>query len=111
MLRDLLVRDDRGSGVLERLAAGPSWTGYFALETTMAKVSLSGMDIQSLIDLRERIDQRLLECRADIEKQLARLDRSIGDETIGHSLGVPRPQFPRLCPTCLPHHPLQTILR
>ena len=28
-----------------------------------------------------------------------------------HSLGVPRPQFPRLCPTCLPRHPLQTILR
>jgi hypothetical protein len=27
------------------------------------------------------------------------------------SLGIPRPQFPRLCPTCLPHHPLQTILR
>jgi transposase len=25
--------------------------------------------------------------------------------------GVPRPQFPRLCPTCLPRHPLQTILR
>src|SRR5260370_4163684 len=49
----------------------------------MAKVSLSGMDIQSLMDLRKRIDERLLECRADIEKQLARLDRSIGDETIG----------------------------
>jgi hypothetical protein len=28
-----------------------------------------------------------------------------------HSLGVPRPQFPRLCPTCLPRYPLQTILR
>jgi len=33
--------------------------------------------------LRKRIDQRLMECRADIEKQLARLDRSIGGETIG----------------------------
>jgi DNA-binding protein H-NS len=49
----------------------------------MAKVNLSTMDIQSLMDLRKRIDQRLLECRADTEKQLARLDRSIGDETIG----------------------------
>jgi DNA-binding protein H-NS len=49
----------------------------------MAKVSLSTMDIQSLMDLRKRIDKRLLECRADIEKQLARLDRSIGGETIG----------------------------
>jgi IS5 family transposase len=28
-----------------------------------------------------------------------------------HSLGVPRLQFPRLCPTCLPRYPLQTILR
>ena len=49
----------------------------------MAKVSLSTMDIQSLMDLRKRIDQRLLECRADIEKQLARLDSSIGDKAIG----------------------------
>jgi DNA-binding protein H-NS len=49
----------------------------------MPKVNLSTMDIQSLMDLRKRIDQRLLECRADIEKQLARLDRSISDETIG----------------------------
>ena len=49
----------------------------------MAKVNLSAMNIQSLMDLRKRIDERLLECRADIEKQLARLDRSIGGETIG----------------------------
>src|SRR5213079_1705930 len=28
-----------------------------------------------------------------------------------HSLGVPRPQFPWLCPACLPRYPLQTILR
>src|SRR5262249_44244008 len=26
-------------------------------------------------------------------------------------MGVPRPQFPRLCPACLPRYPLQTILR
>ena len=36
----------------------------------MAKVNLSTMDIESLTDLRKRIDQRLLECRADLEKQL-----------------------------------------
>jgi DNA-binding protein H-NS len=47
----------------------------------MAKVNLSTMDVQSLMDLRKRVDERLLQCRADIEKQLARLDRSIGDET------------------------------
>src|SRR5262249_32944087 len=28
-----------------------------------------------------------------------------------YSLGVPRPQFPRLRPACLPRYPLQTILR
>jgi DNA-binding protein H-NS len=44
----------------------------------MAKVSLSGMDVQSLMDLRKRVDERLLECRAEIKKQLATLDRSIG---------------------------------
>jgi DNA-binding protein H-NS len=41
------------------------------------------MDIQSLTDLRKRIDKRLLECRADIERPLARLYRSIGDTTTG----------------------------
>jgi DNA-binding protein H-NS len=49
----------------------------------MPKVNLSTMDIEPLTDLRKRIDQRLLECRADLEKQLARLDRSIGDKAIG----------------------------
>jgi DNA-binding protein H-NS len=48
----------------------------------MPKVNLSTMDIQSLMDLRKRIDERLLECRADLEKQLARLDSSIGDKAI-----------------------------
>jgi DNA-binding protein H-NS len=52
----------------------------------MAKVNLSTMDIQSLMDLRKRIDERLRESRADIEKQLARLDRSIG-ETNGQRRG------------------------
>jgi IS5 family transposase len=27
------------------------------------------------------------------------------------SLGIPRPQFPRLCPARLPRYPFQTILR
>jgi DNA-binding protein H-NS len=49
----------------------------------MTKVNLSTMDIQSLMDLRKRIDERLRECRADIEKRLARLERSIGDKAIG----------------------------
>jgi transposase len=42
-------------------------------------------------------------------RALLRLDSMAASDP--HSLGVPRPQFPRLCPTCLPRHPLQTILR
>ena len=37
-------------------------------------VSLKGMDAQSLLKLRKQIDQRLLEHRAELEKQLAALD-------------------------------------
>jgi DNA-binding protein H-NS len=56
---------------------------FLTPEITMPKVNLSTMDIQSLMDLRKRIDERLRECRADIEKRLARLERSIGDKAIG----------------------------
>jgi len=45
----------------------------------MAKVNLSTMDVQSLMGPAQAGDERLLECRTDIEKQLARLDRSIGE--------------------------------
>src|SRR5262245_9322539 len=40
----------------------------------MPKVSLSGMNVDALIDLRERVDQTLVKRRADIERQLKRLD-------------------------------------
>jgi DNA-binding protein H-NS len=43
----------------------------------MAKVNLSTMDVQSLMDLRKRVDARLLECRAEMEKQLQEMDRTI----------------------------------
>src|SRR6266700_328474 len=42
-------------------------------------------------------------------RALLRLDSMAAPDP--HSLGVPRPQFPRLCPACLPRYPLQTILR
>jgi len=38
----------------------------FPLEITMAKVNISRMDVQSLMDLRKRVDERLLECRAQM---------------------------------------------
>ncbi len=43
----------------------------------MAKVNLSTMDVQSLMDLRKRVDARLLECRAEMEKQLEKMDGAI----------------------------------
>src|SRR5215831_5150574 len=40
----------------------------------MPKVNLSGMNVDALIELRERVDQTLVKRRADIERQLKRLD-------------------------------------
>jgi DNA-binding protein H-NS len=39
----------------------------------MAKINLSGMNVQALMSLRTQIDKRLLELRAELEKQLAAL--------------------------------------
>jgi DNA-binding protein H-NS len=43
----------------------------------MAKVNLSGMTVEALMDLRKRVDETLLERRAEIEKRLERMDRAI----------------------------------
>jgi DNA-binding protein H-NS len=43
----------------------------------MAKPNLSNMNVEALMNLRKRVDERLLECRAEIEKQLERMDRAI----------------------------------
>ena len=43
----------------------------------MPKVSLSGMTVEALMDLRERVDEMLHEHRAEIEKQLERMGRAI----------------------------------
>jgi len=40
----------------------------------MAQVNLSGMSVEALMDLRERVEETLLKRRAEIEKQLARMD-------------------------------------
>jgi DNA-binding protein H-NS len=40
----------------------------------MPKLSLSGMNVEALMDLRNQVNKRLLERRAEIEKQLATLD-------------------------------------
>jgi hypothetical protein len=38
---------------------------YLLEEIAMAKVNISKMDVQSLMDLRKRVDERLLEHRAE----------------------------------------------
>src|SRR6516164_9194146 len=43
----------------------------------MAKVNLSEMSVEALMDLRKRVDQMLFERRAEIEKQLERMNRAI----------------------------------
>jgi DNA-binding protein H-NS len=45
----------------------------------MAKPSLSSMNVEALVSLRDQVNKRLQECRAEIEKQLATLhDQSKG---------------------------------
>src|SRR6476620_5758158 len=39
----------------------------------MAKVNLSGMTVEALMDLREQVDETLLKRRAEIEQQLERI--------------------------------------
>ena len=43
----------------------------------MRKVNLSGMNVEALMHLRERVDEMLLQHRAEIEQQLERMDRTI----------------------------------
>ena len=43
----------------------------------MPRVNLSGMTIEALIDLRERIDETLVKRRAEIEQQLKRMNVAV----------------------------------
>jgi hypothetical protein len=43
----------------------------------MAKVNLSGMTVEALMDLQKRVDEMLLDRRAELEKQLERMGRAI----------------------------------
>jgi len=39
----------------------------------MANINLSGMTVEALMDLRKRVDEMLLERRAELKKQLERM--------------------------------------
>jgi DNA-binding protein H-NS len=43
----------------------------------MPKVNLSGMTIEALMELRERVDEMLLKRRAELKKQLARMYKPV----------------------------------
>jgi DNA-binding protein H-NS len=43
----------------------------------MAKVNLSGMNVEALMDLRNRVEARLVEHRVQLEKQLEGMGRAI----------------------------------
>jgi DNA-binding protein H-NS len=43
----------------------------------MPRVNLSGMNVEGLMNLRRQVDERLLEHRAEIEKQLKRMSGAI----------------------------------
>src|SRR5215468_4114503 len=42
-------------------------------EATMPKVSLTGMTVEALMDLRKRVDETLHQRRAELQKQLERI--------------------------------------
>ena len=52
----------------------------------MAKVNLSGMTVEALMDLRKRVDARLVEHRAELEKQLGRISVGGGARGSGSAL-------------------------
>ena len=48
----------------------------------MAKVNLSGMTVEALMDLRKRVEEMLLERRAELQKQLGRMDALVGGRRV-----------------------------
>jgi hypothetical protein len=54
----------------------------------MAKVSLSGMTVEALMDLRKRVDEMLLERRAELQKQLESMRQLPWSATEGLSEAV-----------------------
>jgi len=48
----------------------------------MAKVNLSRMTVEALMDLRKRVDETLLEHRAQLQKQLDRMEALVGGRRV-----------------------------
>jgi DNA-binding protein H-NS len=69
----------KSKGIAGKRKAGQNHRLFF-VEGQVAKINLSNMSVESLMELRQRVDKALLERRAEMEKQLARMDRSISGE-------------------------------
>src|SRR6516225_7152632 len=63
----------RSKDLLLLCSLKPTDNSVFSPEITMAKVNLSEMSVETLMDLRKRVDQMLFERRAEIKKQLERM--------------------------------------
>src|SRR5262249_28391155 len=64
----------------------------FAPEITMPKVSLLGMSVEALMDLRKRVDEMLLNRRAELEKQLEKMGKAVavvGSRRVARGGGSP----------------------
>jgi DNA-binding protein H-NS len=48
----------------------------------MPKINLSGMTVEALMDLRKRVDETLLEHRAELQKQLERMGARVGGRRV-----------------------------
>jgi DNA-binding protein H-NS len=48
----------------------------------MPKVNLSGMSVEALMDLQKRVEARLVEHRAELQKHLARMDALVGGRRV-----------------------------
>ena len=53
----------------------------------MPTVNLSGMTVEALMDLRQRVDETLVKRRAEIEKQLERMDGAVGSARVARGGG------------------------
>jgi DNA-binding protein H-NS len=48
----------------------------------MPKINLSGMNVEALMDLRQRVGEMLLERRAEVQKQLEKMDALVGGRRV-----------------------------
>jgi len=71
--RDAIALDPKGSQTIP----------FFPSEITMPKLNLSGMTVEGLMDLRQRIDETLHRRRAELEKQLERFAVVGGRSVVG----------------------------